>query len=328
MPSMSSTNIWLDIREGAAGLESPFLEETLDAYRVFDKFPQEQAEIISFIRGGDQVQEPRYPNHAICMARMQSFILIDCRLHLKKHLAKVKAGPIPGNICRHLIRGARRVSLTKVVSNFYSQILPLLSTVICFSAKEHGGVHNILSELASWIRPRSRSSSHRPLIVIFTESRGDGASLKDLEKNLTLTVLADYNACREYSFSSAEQAWRNCFAGIRTLPAPQDKLTLEDLIRQKTLLTQRMPQQEFQLPNRGSQLKVLCQAACTQFSQGFEEPFNILRASRLARPIPAQLGSQIDQVLARVAKRADLCQPACQLIAAALILDSLGSFCT
>lgn len=238
--------------------------------------------------------------------------LAECALHLRQHMEKLKAGPLPGNQRLHPVRTNSFASPSELAYKLYALVLAPLATAVVFSEGEFGGIDAVLYLLAGWVRclEAGEIPRYRPRVVVFCR-RTSTASQRALEEGMTAEILATCNFAREMTAKSATAKWRSYFSGIDAVPCG-----IEDesaVYRQAVTLSRAAPSICPPLPGY---FGLLLLAACEHFARSFPRSFNLMRGSRAA-PVGKELARQIE-ILSLSAKVA----PASLVVASALLLDS------
>ena len=315
MPSMPSS-LWLNLRRGAPGLDGPFLEEMSGPFQCLDQGPDKEVDVITIIRGP---QTCELPGH-VHMFHTDSSIILDCSLHLQASMPVIKAGWIPPNIIRHPVQRAQSLTGPEIARRFYSRTLLSLTNACIFVEAEHGGIVEILAELASWVYLAPPVLRQKPVILILTErERSMRMSLKDLEWTLTTEVLARCNVLREHSFKTAENAWRDCFSGLRVQEKPTERQTAVDFS------TGAYVNDGAHRAFTRSQAKTLLRAACIHFAEATTETLSLVRASRDTQPVPELFSKHIAELVKVSSRDPALAESTYRFIASVLVSDAFRS---
>ncbi|RDL41162.1 Uncharacterized protein BP5553_01141 [Venustampulla echinocandica] len=284
----------------------------------------------------------------------QSPILFaDCELHNSLTIDYTGSEKLTRDIVRRPLkwhnpvsRGADPLLLAHML---YAKLIAPFSTVICFFAEDFGGLPLVAKVLASWLisfsnRPSDLPASTHSRVLILT--RGEDSVNFD-EQTATRRFILELGRESERhlgnwtgrSSGKAKQAELSRlllaqFGGLRVLKLPSLDATPRTwrVLRSKILqdsLELHTRRKEAQVAFSAPHLTAFFHAACDHFCTDIVSPFNFIRASRVANPVPTELPSNLTTFLSLV-DDSRILNFAVPVIASALVynsyLDRMHSF--
>ncbi|KAI1325799.1 hypothetical protein F5Y16DRAFT_400981 [Xylariaceae sp. FL0255] len=337
---MVSPATWLELRSGAPGLNGPFLQEDLSAFRNFDRFAESELRFLVAI--GDQQKArfledvfylPRPPVNSAdrirlrCLPVADPCVLADCELHRSQQLQRVKAAPQPGNFILYELRERRQRDTAELACELYHRVLSPFATAVLVFVSDLGGPSGVLRLLSCWARD-SFDLRHAvvPTTVVLIEGEGAHAlpTIKDLYFQLStelLNHLRVQNPTLGITFARVDSLVRRCL-DLRILAAPhvpsQLRSALVDIAHQATFMRRRL-----RMAFSGLHLKALLRSALAHFAEYPTGAFSIALAARENNPIPAHLRYHMaDFLRCARAEGINRASSMAQLVAAALLLDA------
>lgn len=310
---------WLDILDGAAGLETPFLHLYHGPYAMLDRNPESCPQVIMLIRGQHKNLLPERETGIYLKRLSRPLVLVaDCALHLVHRRSKVKAGPIPPNVSQYHLRGRRTWSSQDLAYSIYSRLLSPFSNAVVFFEDEHGGLASIIRILAHWIwfTPTGDYRPHLPRLLIFHRQ---GHRTINIEEELAFDILRNFNHERTLAFKNVKSAWKRCFGSITTIIQDVADFPLQRLLHESEEIQNDKVGRQGALNARHFQRTF--RAACAHFAQPWDKPVNLLDASRAAHPFPRDMPYHVEQLTGAMARTPAAAEIPASLVARALVLD-------
>lgn len=307
---------WLDLVDGAAGLETPLLYLYYGPYAILDRNPEGCPQVIMLIRG-HKLPERDSGIHLKRIGRPLVF-LADCALHLVHRPSKVKAGPVPPNVSQYHLQGRRHWSSQEVAYSIYSRLLSPFSNAVVFLEDEHTSLASIMRILAHWVwlTPASDYRPHLPRLFIFHRK---GRRAVNVEDEVAFQILEHFNPERTLTFKTVRSAWKRCFGSIAAIAQEVADFPLQRLLHESEEV------QHYKVGRQGAlnarHFQQTFRAACAHFAQAWDEPLNLLQASRAAHPFPRDMPYHVEQLTAAMMRTPAAAELPASLVARALMLD-------
>jgi hypothetical protein len=202
-------------------------------------------------------------------------------------------------------------SPAEALNALYCRLIHPFSDVICLFASERQGMHGVAACLESWFRLGAAWtwSATRPRLLVVaasTETRSPEVVQAQLTK-----LLADRSV----------HSHTDLFSAISIFVKQSSSQTLRDRIRRETDIGRNIRMQHHTLLN-AVHLNLLFRRACEHFSGSAQEPFNLIAASRLHRPVSSSLATHMADLLTHVESYQDLNTYVVPLMAESLVLDN------
>ena len=193
-------------------------------------------------------------------------------------------------------------------SSMFSRILCPFSDILCIFSADYGGFDSIIDFLEIWMLTGSQSStlSHRPQLVIITESK-DSRPQWDPEATQTLRQLIG-RSFNEASLSSF-------FLSVEVLSVPTGYQNLMRFLQPRLEIMQALRKKTHCLFTL-FHFHAFFDAACLNWVQNPDTPFDFINATRLAYPVPLNFPEHFDRVFSLLGVSA------LPLIASSMVLDS------
>ncbi|KFZ01811.1 hypothetical protein V501_09785 [Pseudogymnoascus sp. VKM F-4519 (FW-2642)] len=249
-------------------------------------------------------------------------LIADCELHRAVLFKTVVAGRIPGNIASRSLTWRRRIPQGLSVepgdiSNLvYTQLMLPFSTLICLFADDFQGLEGVARLLAAWLAnlincPSDLPRDTHPRIIILRRVTDNinidelalmrqflSILIKEVERRVGPVVerrqrLIDTSMLFSY------------FGDIRILTIPEPHSTpqqWEDL-RRKILAEServRVKRLKAKFAFSATHFKQLFSFACDHFCSDVLAPFNFIRATRRANPVPINMTLHLSELISRV----------------------------
>ena len=193
-------------------------------------------------------------------------------------------------------------------SSLFSRILCPFSDILRISTADYGGFNRIIDFLEIWILTGFRSStlSHPPQLVIITEGIA-GRPQWDPEATQTL--------CQLIGKSFDEARLSSFFLSVEVLSVPTGYQNLMRFLQPRLEMMQAARKKNhclFKLIH----FHALFDAACLNWVQNPDAPFDFINATRLTHPVPLDFLEHFDRVFSLLEGSA------LPLIASSMVLDS------
>jgi hypothetical protein len=307
---------WLDLVDGAAGLETPLLYLYCGPYAILDRTPESCPQVIMLIRGHKLPDR----DSSIQLKRIGRplVLLADCALHLVHRRSKVKAGPLPPNVLQYYLRGRRNWSSQDLVYSIYSRLLSPFSNAVVFFEDEHTSLASIMQILAHWVwlTPTGDYRPSLPRLLIFHRKRHRTINVED---EVAFQILEHFNHEKTLAFKNVKSAWKRCFGSITTIAQEVADFPLERLLHESEEV------QHYKVSRQGAlnarHFQQTFRAACAHFAQPWDKPVDLLEASRAAHPFPRDFPYHVEQLAGAMAKTPAAAEIPAYLVARALMLD-------
>ena len=318
-----SSPCWLELKSGIPG-QGCYLLEHRGANKTIDELTGLPRTIVA-VGGKSKRQFLSGSNHeAIAFRRISpSTIVIDCELHNKRIISKMKATP-PVESCRQhrvlLPHTCLPVKIRQFAWSLYWQALIPFTSIILLFVEDLGGFDAVADVLTVWARQSVTTPAQSPPRVILLHR--EPADIKWFEGQLRARLKASLLKTDPFDQTIDFQAtllYQAAFESIRLLPYSAKR---EVAIQTDQMFTIRT--------NAGysfnsEHLKYLLQESVSQFCNG--GAFNFHRATRLGNRIPADLEDHIVNFVT-ASRKADL--DVVTLVASALDMEAHppGMHCT
>ncbi|KAM7192215.1 hypothetical protein V8F33_008489 [Rhypophila sp. PSN 637] len=323
---MSESPVWIDVRSGAPGLPGPYLYESLGPYEHLKKLGNRQPKIILAVGSCYKRQclsdylAVSYSNiktkaitfHALAERNM---FLVDCELHERHELPRIKAEPSFGFYNTHEFKGMLS-GITQIAHEIYFDLLAPFSSAVLLFVSDLGGIDAVTELLANWARRMMiRPSLVRPQVLLLFK---DGPALdpKGVHQRISSRLLKFVrisDPTKPYSFLDMQKIIRDCF-DIRLFKGGSLRRfsqNLSSMTAQAASL-----RQDLRFDFSAVHLRHILQSAIIHFSSQSSGPFNVYYASRSKNPVSENLGEHIGH-LVRSTK-----SDCSTMVASALVMDA------
>ena len=273
-------------------------------------------------------------------------LVADCELHNAALQNKAVVGQHIAGTKQRALLWCRKVPIdsldAKTLAHLvYSKLISPFSSVICLFVDDLGGME-VTDMLASWVISLSNRSSDLPastypqvLILKLCEHSGfdeERATVQFMRGLVRAAKLRDGGLGQKESGRLAEARLiamlKQQFGGLRiiALPKPPQSERLNDFWESLSTRILRGSQhiqdrrREAKVPFSANHFQAFFHLACDHFARDIVTPFNFIKASRLANPVPQDFSSHITNFLEHL-RPAQVEPFAFPLIASALALD-------
>ncbi|KAE9373848.1 hypothetical protein N431DRAFT_456575 [Stipitochalara longipes BDJ] len=286
--------------------------------------------------------------------------LADCELHNNRQLKPTLAGPVPGSVDHRILHWPKGFDVYTMANIVYTKLISPFSTMICLFADDLEGLSAVARMLASWLVCfRSRRTSNvavttSPRVIVLRE-------WNDLENGMFDEELATRSFMQEIRIQSElrnrnqqERLADNLsqedldallhlqFGDVRVLaytshPVYASLMTLKDIqfhlrrldkswlsLRNRLLQDSRDIQErrrQQQVAFSATHIHALFNSACDHIERDIITPFNFIRGSRSANPVPSRLAVYLSTFLKQTPQKLHMAFNV-PIIASALTLDS------
>jgi hypothetical protein len=222
--------------------------------------------------------------------------------------------PLTATCHRHTIRELQWTvpSLADALDNLHRRLIRPFADVVClFSSGDHD-LEYLVDAIVPWLEMgdvSKPSSVYRPrlLLVAASSERRTASSIKAQLSKLLLPRL--------------KQPEDDFLSYISVYVKDGSKQTLRECIKREADLARNFRSQNHTLLN-AVHFDLLFQHACDHFVNTKEEPFDVLAASRLHRPVPAGLQTYLAHLLTTVDTYDDITAFVAPFVATCLVLDN------
>ena len=197
---MYNRKLWLDFYETPVG--NHCLREFHSAYQ---DLPENPIEVILFIRNNQHLANGIYL-HSLPSSQI---IVIECNLYTFTNLTRSRDHIYIQSIISFY--SIPKKTLVETSRLLYTNAFLNFTTTILFFEMEFESLSTIIRELASWALLNTDIHRQRPRVIITTTRM---KPTKELEWQLTVEILTNFNPLKEYSFKTAQQCWHRCFESI------------------------------------------------------------------------------------------------------------------
>ncbi|KXJ84991.1 hypothetical protein Micbo1qcDRAFT_128742, partial [Microdochium bolleyi] len=161
---------WLQFRLGAPGLPGPFLYESKSAYKplhdIGGQVPKTIIAVGSTVKRGVlteffSIADPDVPG-TIRLIRSQKteHIFLDCELHGRTTIERIKGGPVPLNVALHELSPREGLKdLQQMAFRIYYEALSPISSIMLLFWEDLGDLGRLVEILEDW----AHISMQRPL---------------------------------------------------------------------------------------------------------------------------------------------------------------------
>ena len=286
-------SLWLQIRSNAPGLSGAFLQEHRNAYQVCYGARQMAMTI------GVSAERPPICNATplvddakcgVWLRRVdQSTVIADYDIHLDENPGRARAGPQPGHLNLHHLKGRPTHSPAHVAGQLYSEVLFPISCVIFLSVDGLGGVAESARVLAAWLQSSSLVDIQPPPRLLVSTSED-----LTLEKFLfALTLAVRHTLGRDVTtYSQAKTAWSRRVEGIHIVRPLSDLQLIRTHVDEISAL-RRQHHHDFSPPHF---LRIL-QQAIVSFADRGEKPFDLIRVLGILDPATEQARANLGEFL-------------------------------
>ncbi|KAL5344715.1 hypothetical protein ACLOAV_010407 [Pseudogymnoascus australis] len=249
-------------------------------------------------------------------------LFADCELHTAKSFKTVVAGRVSGNIARRSLTWRRRmpqglsVEPGDVSNLVYTQLMLPFSTLICLFADDLEGLEGVARLLAAWLVnlvncPSDLPRNTHPRIVILRRV-SNSAPIDELALMCRfLSMLIREAERRVGPVVERRQGVIDTsmlffyFGDIRILTLPETHSTLQQweylrtriLAESECVFTKRL---EAKFAFSATHFKQLFSFACDHFCTDVLAPFNFIRATRRASPVPGNMAVHLSEFISQV----------------------------
>lgn len=249
-------------------------------------------------------------------------LFADCELHTQKLFKRVVAGRVSGNIASRSLTWRRRmpqglsVEPGDVSSLVYTQLMLPFSTLICLFADDFQGLEGVATLLAAWLVnlvncPSDLPRNTHPRIVILRRV-SDRANIDELDlMRHFLSMLIREAESRVGPVVERRQGvidpsmLFSYFGDIRILTLPEPHSTLQEweylrrivLAESECVFNKRL---EAKFAFSAIHFKQLFSFACDHFCADVLAPFNFIRATRRANPVPGNMALHLSEFIHQV----------------------------
>ncbi len=289
--------------------------------------------------------EPVTNHHKILLRRVPDpgdnkipVLIADAELHYCKTLAHEGSN----GAVQHSLEWHRNlpqpVDINVLAHLVYSQVLLPFSTVMCFFAKDFGGMNQVANILSFWLMILQPAPTRSRLTRVLILEDLEDPTYFDEKLSMTnfIRTLRSFLSSRPGNISSLgkesiadiefEKRLNENFFEIRVLALPRYEDQIHS-VQLKTLRTRIFQESqdayEFRKAAKmnisANHFRGFIHYACCNFSRNFAKPFNFVRASRIPNPVP-DFGQFIDPFIRLVPL--DHFNVVPSIIASALRLDS------
>jgi hypothetical protein len=225
---------------------------------------------------------------------------------------------------RRTLLGAASPAATRdeSIDTIYSLLLLPFTDVFCMFSADIGGFRQIARHLAVWLekaQPSKIPRTTRPRVVIVTEEMSPGAEREKEARKAFLSLLREEttrNPFEQISDIHVVALLPDC----RVSPEAQYRRLKECLLNRSDEV--RRNREDTYTLFSARHFAALFQYACDHFSQGSEEPFNFIKASRKQNPIAEDLAKHISNFLKHIKSAKELMEFAAPVIASSFLLDN------
>lgn len=234
--------------------------------------------------------------------------------NIPKRITCTSEPTIAAGCHRHTIRELQWLvsSTAEAVNNLYNRLVSPFADLVCFFSTTDGNMQSCVEQMVPWILGNAglahRSSFCPRLLLIAapSESRSPSDVLTELVKLLQQRL---------------EDPRADSYSYISVYVQKGSTHTLKERVRKECNMAQKLRARKNVTLN-AIHFDSLFRNACDHFVTTIKEPFNMLSASRLHRPVPAGLQTRLADLLVHVDTHEDLTAFAAPYIAGCLALDN------
>jgi hypothetical protein len=238
-----------------------------------------------------------------------------------------RIGNCHGTTRRTLLRTASpavlpRTTQDESIDNIYPLLLLPFTDVFCMFSTDIGGFRQIARHLAIWLekaQPSRIPRTTRPRVVIVTEEISPGAEREKEARKAFLWLLRE-ETTRDPFEQISDIHVVTLLPGCRVSPEAQYRRLKECLLNRSDEV--RRNREDTRTLFSARHFAALFQYACDHFSQGSEEPFSFIKASRKQNPIAEDLAKHISNFLKHIKLAKELMEFAAPVIASSFLLDN------
>lgn len=310
---------FLQLRLNVDGLPGKYVQEHLGPYRYLDEMSNRQPKGIAAIGGwlkrrflarylGIYSEEHR----SIAIACSGHCLIYDCELHLEDRVPRVHAGPIIGNIRRHLMEQAPSQP-ARLAFGLYCEVVSLFSDITLVFVPDFGGLAQVVEFLSNWLeRARAKRFPACSYIILIHEERPAKREVRELLSASFAKHLRVADPLHAYSASDIAQMIDACFR--------LSDFTMHDLFLSMAVELDRsfLKRVSYGEGFKAHHYKAFLQAAISQYTQRPSSTFSFITASRLQYPIPIRLESSLSTYLSNAVTH----EENVRAVASALVLDA------
>jgi hypothetical protein len=291
--AVTMNSLWLQIRSNAPGLPGPFLQEYRNAYQVC--YGAGQLAITIGASAGRSpihnatplVDDARY---GIWLRRISySTVIADCDLHLDINPDRVRAGPQPGHLSLHQLKGLPTHSPVHIAGRLYAEALFPISCVVVLSVDGLGGVAESARVLAHWLNFSSLIDIQPPPRLLLSTS--EDLTLQEFSFALTLAMRHTLGE-DSISFSQAKNAWSRRVESIHIV-RPTGGWRLVGTHVNEVSRLRKQYYYKFSPPH----FLRLLQQVVAAFADRGKEPFDLLRILGVLNPATEQARANLMEFL-------------------------------